>query len=271
MKVIFRSSCEVVQMAMFCRIIPEIKAKPSVVPLASRRHRSPAMRRDYRPLKVTLWQQIAAAAPALVPAIIFIWPLVFDESYLFGTDRVSLGRVMQIEFLAMASGLFLLMPLLVPTVSKRGHVLRIFLFLAVGWAFATVSHHYDGWRGIVCYVILVIMTYGGGTLFMSDVVSRDVLAILAAARWIVWLAFFLPLIVWFDLGEGNISRWAGKLATIRLGATFFTIVFLLEFFLFSWASAHVDAGLERRRAREAAVDAQLETRARFARLLRGSD
>ena len=218
-----------------------------------------------------LRQRFIASVPALVTAVAFAWPLLFADSYLPGTDRVSLTRAMQIEFIAAASGLFLLMPLLAMTTTAYGHAVRVIALLLLAWTFASAAHHYDGWRGVFTYVCLVIVSYGGGSLFLRDTLSRNTMAMLAAGRWVIWIFAFFPLVVYFDLGDGNISRWEGKVATIKFGATFFTIVFLLEFFVFSWVGHRVDRLLESRRAREAALDKHLEPRARFYSRLRRED
>ena len=177
---------------------------------------------------------IDPAVPVLLAAVIFAWPLVFPDHYVLGTDRLSLTKVMQIEWLLMAGGLFLVLPLLGNSIMRWNARLSLVLFIGFAWTFAYGAYDLDGTRGLASYVVLLFLSYGGNTLFVRKDCFREIMGLIAAARWFISLFAFFPLVVYFDLGKGDIKNWGGKLAVVEMGAWFFFILFLLELFVFSW-------------------------------------
>lgn len=61
-----------------------------------------------------LAQRALAATPVGATAVLFLSPALFDK-YLLWTDAEVLGRLMQIEWLVVACGLFVIMPLVIHT------------------------------------------------------------------------------------------------------------------------------------------------------------
>ena len=84
----------------------------------------------------------------LLAAVIFAWPLVFPDNYVLGTDRLSLTKVMQIEWLLMAGGLFLVLPLLGNSIMRWNARLSLVLFIGFAWTFAYGAYDLDGTRGL---------------------------------------------------------------------------------------------------------------------------
>ncbi len=56
---------------------------------------------------------LAAASPLLVMAIIFNFSLVFNDGFIFWTNQEIRGYIIQSEFLAVASGVLIVLPLLI--------------------------------------------------------------------------------------------------------------------------------------------------------------
>jgi hypothetical protein len=63
-----------------------------------------------------LAKRLIFSAPTLVVAILFLVP---------GVDKVSLAHVMQIEYLVIASGMFLIMPVVFEPESRGGQIVHM--------------------------------------------------------------------------------------------------------------------------------------------------
>ncbi|MDA1074713.1 MAG: hypothetical protein O3A63_08130 [Proteobacteria bacterium] len=179
----------------------------------------------------------AVLLTSLVVAITFAWPLS-TRTYLPAFDLYHLGYLMQLQWLVLASGLFLFIPLIipvmVPSVSYIGMLIRMLCYAGIVYAFGTAIYADMGFAGVVNYVVLIYVTYGGSSLFVREASIRESRSILAVARWIVLLPIFFTLVVFYDLGEGSVESWDGRFAAVKLGATFYSILFMLEIALFRW-------------------------------------
>jgi hypothetical protein len=132
--------------------------------------------------KLILFYCLAASLPAMALAIIFNYALVFD-TYLPGTNARVLGYLIQAEFLAAASGILLIVPLLIQVRTKAMRLFRLAVFLAFGFATNWVAYSVGGLEGMLAYVLLVFVTYGGGTLFVFDWLSGISRTFLSLLRW----------------------------------------------------------------------------------------
>ena len=70
---------------------------------------------------------LAAASPLLLMAGIFNFSLLFKAQYLLWTNQEILGYIIQAEFLAIASGVLIVLPLLIHTQGMLLRIFRIFL------------------------------------------------------------------------------------------------------------------------------------------------
>ncbi len=98
------------------------------------------------PQKHLLIYCLAAVLPLMVMGLLFNIPLVTNGSFFPGTNNKPLGYVVQSEFLAAASGILLLIPLLF-TIKRR--VLRLVpkvLFAVSGFACAWGGLHSGGYH-----------------------------------------------------------------------------------------------------------------------------
>jgi hypothetical protein len=174
---------------------------------------------------------LLAGIPSSTAALVYWWPTVFPNHYVFGTNLEVLSAAMRIEWLVMATGLFCIPVLMVP--AKRRWIKASF-FALFAYTFAYGAYLISGWMGLWQFACLLLVSYGGSCLFIRDEIKRNTAGLMMAIRFVVLLFVFFPLVVIFDIGEGNIANWRGKFAVVQFGATFFSILFLLEISLFAW-------------------------------------
>lgn len=195
---------------------------------------------------ITNPRALVSALPALMTATVYAWPVITGGRYFPGTSLDLLSGAMRIEWLVLAAGLFCTPLLLVPT---RRPVVKIAFLALFSWAFAQGAWHMDGWRGLLAFATLFMASYGGSSLFLRDEMRSRVEGIMAVVRFVVVVFVFFPLVVLFGIGEGNISRWRGDWSVVQFGATFFSILFVLELTLFAWLrSARVSRVFESMRS-----------------------
>lgn len=178
----------------------------------------------------TLFYCLAAALPSMLVALLFNVPLAFD-TFLFGADLRILGYMMQAEFLAAASGILVILPLLLQVTHPLLRLGRFVLFLVCGGALAWVAYDLDGLEGMLFYALLVFVTYGGGTLAVFDWLSPVTRTFVSLLRWSMSIFLFVSLQLQFEL-DIDISTWKATIAVVPFGATFFYTLFLLETVLY---------------------------------------
>jgi hypothetical protein len=176
-------------------------------------------------------KRLVFAAPTLLMAVLFLLAAGGDY-FLPGTDAVSLSHVMQIEYLAVASGLFLIMPAVVAPQSRGGQIVRGIVFLGLAFVFAAAAYSINKVMGMLSYAVLIYASYGGNTLLMKNINVLSGIGVLAPVRWIINLPLFFGLLVYFDLGEGNIESWDQATAVLPFGAAFFSMLLVLELTLY---------------------------------------
>lgn len=174
---------------------------------------------------------LAAASPLLVMAIIFNFSLVFNSSYIFGTNQEILGYIIQAEFLSVASGVLIVLPLLIPINNIFVRVFRFLLFAAVVVIFAWLSYDIDGMEGMLFYALLVFITFGGGTLFIFDTFSTQTRAFLNLLRWSLGIFLYVSLQLSFNL-DSDIASWKDTSEVVPFGAMFFYLLFLFELIIY---------------------------------------
>jgi hypothetical protein len=208
--------------------------------------------------KTILVYCLAAALPAMLLAILFNYALVFDGGFFIGNNLRVPGYLIQAEFLAAAGGILMIVPLLVQVRTKYMRLIRLALFLAFGFATMWVAYNFDGLEGMLCYVLLVFVTYGGGTLFVFDRLTGISRTFLSLLRWSVAIFLYVSLQLQFDL-DSDISKWKMTDAVIPFGATFFYALFALEILLYPFLTYYLERKLvqdrESRRV-EAALKSQ---------------
>jgi hypothetical protein len=174
---------------------------------------------------------LAAALPLLVMALIFNYALVFTDRYLFWTSQEILGYIIQAEFLAAASGILIICPLLIPVKNKFLKLFLLLIFIGLSSAFAWTAYNIDGIAGMFFYAILVFISYGGGTLFIFDWYYGTSRTFLSLLRWSMAIFVYFTLQLNYDLNS-DISAWKDTRAVIPFGATFFYILLALELILY---------------------------------------
>lgn len=170
---------------------------------------------------------LAAASPLLIMAFIFNFSLVFNGRYIFWTNQEVLGYIIQAEFLAVASGVLIVLPLLIKTTNTFMRIFRFLLFAIIVVIFAWLSYDIDGMPGMLFYSLLVFITFGGGTLFVFDVLAAQTRAFLTLLRWSLGIFIYVSLQLSFDL-DSDIAAWKGTSEVVPFGAAFFYLLFLFE-------------------------------------------
>ncbi len=170
---------------------------------------------------------LAAASPLLLMAVIFNFSLVFNGSYIFWTNQEILGYIIQAEFLAAASGVLIVLPLIIKTNNAFMRIFRFLLFAIVAVVFAWLSYDIDGIAGMLFYSLLVFITFGGGTLFVFDIFAAQTRAFLTLLRWSMGIFLYVSLQLSFDL-DSDIAAWKGTSEVVPFGAAFFYLLVLFE-------------------------------------------
>lgn len=176
---------------------------------------------------------LAAALPLFLVASLYNYSLLRGEGhYLFGANLEILGYIIQAEFLAVASGILLLIPLLVQANSKylRWFLFGVFIVMAGG--FAWVAYEVDGPLGMVFFSLLIFVSYGGGTLLVFDWYAGTTRTFLSLLRWSMGIFLYVTLQLTFNL-ESDISMWKNTRTVIPFGASFFYLLSVMELIVYT--------------------------------------
>lgn len=192
------------------------------------------------PTSGTLFPRLLAAAPLAAAAVLFLSAALSDK-YLLWTDAFVLGRIMQIEWLVLACGIFLIVPLVLHTEKLIPQIIRITCVVGLGWVFVRGAYSMDGWRGVFAFCVLLLFSYGAKVLLVRDTrIARRQIP-LVVARWVICLFTFFPLVVLFDLPV-SVESWDGRRESVQLGAAFFSLLCVLELTLFGWMEGIIQVG-----------------------------
>jgi hypothetical protein len=136
---------------------------------------------------------------------------------------------MQLQWLVLASGLFVTFALMLPGHSRLSRTIRWLVFAGMAYGFALGAYQMHGPRGLVSFGYLMYATFGAA-LLGGDVRSPNRAFVVAETlvRWVGSLVLFFPLVVAFDLGRGSISGWETKPRVVPFGAIYFAGLTLLE-------------------------------------------
>lgn len=176
---------------------------------------------------------LAAALPLFLVASLYNYSLLRGEGhYLFGANLEILGYLIQAEFLAVASGILVLIPLLVQSRVKYIRWFLFALFAALASAFAWLAYEIDGAPGMLFYSLLVFVSFGGGTLLMFDWYAGTTRTFLSLLRWSMGIFLYLTLQLSFNL-ESDISIWKNTRTVIPFGASYFYLLSVLELIVYT--------------------------------------
>lgn len=182
---------------------------------------------------------LASSVPLMLMALVFNIPLAFNGAFLPGTNLAVLGYVMHAEFLAAASGILIVLPLLFPAGSKRNKWIRMGAFMIVGYFFAWIAYNVDGTSGMIFYALLVFLTFGGGMLFIFDWLTYISRAFLSLLRWSVAIFAYVSWQLYYDL-DVEIEAWKHTSDVIPFGAAFFYTLSLVEVLLYPFLTYYLE-------------------------------
>ena len=192
---------------------------------------------------------LASSLPLLVVALLFNYPLVFPGRYFPGSDLAVLGYIMHAEFLAAASGILIVMPLLFPAPSRFSRLLRFAVFVVLGYLWAWVAYTTDGTSGMLYYSALVFLTFGGGMLFVFDWLSHVTRAFLTMLRWSVAIFTYVSFQLYFDL-DANIELWKNTPAVVPFGALFFYSLVVCEVLVYPLLTWYLENNIRQEKRQE---------------------
>lgn len=180
-----------------------------------------------------LFYCLAAALPLFLVASLFNYSLLRGEgNYLLGADLEILGYIIQAEFMSVASGILILIPLLVPAPNKFIRTLLYIIFLGLAVGFAWLALEIAGTLGMVFYALLIFVSYGGVTLFVFDWYAGATRTYLSMLRWSMGIFLYVTLQLSFNL-ESDISVWRNTREVIPFGASYFYLLSLLELIFYT--------------------------------------
>ena len=180
-----------------------------------------------------LFYCLAAALPLFLVASLFNYSLLRgSDYYLLGTNQEILGYIIQAEFLAVASGILIIIPLLVQAHNKYLRWLLYFLFICIAGAFTWLAYEIDGSAGMIFFALLVFVSYGGGTLFVFDWYAGATRTYLSMLRWSTGIFLYVTLQLSFNL-ESDIDLWKNTRTVIPFGAAFFYILSVMELIFYT--------------------------------------
>ncbi len=196
---------------------------------------------------------VAAAVPLLLIALLFNFPLATGGHYFAGTSQKVLGDLVHSAFLAAASGILPLIPLLF---SIRNPLLRLVpkaIFVIFGFTCAWIAHAIAGTAGMLFYVLLVFVTYGGGTLLIFDWLSSVTRTFLTLLRWSAALFIYVTLQLHLNL-DVDIENWKHTNDVVDFGASYFYILCLLEVVLYPALTWYLEYRLQDEQSYSLALD-----------------
>lgn len=196
---------------------------------------------------------LAAVLPLMLMGLLFNIPLATAGRFFPGTDNTMLGYIVQSEFLAAASGILPLIPLLFTIKRKSFRFIPKILFAISGFACAWLAYSVAGTTGMLFYVLLVFVTFGGGTLFIFDWLYSVTRTFLTLLRWSVALFAYVTLQVQLGL-DADIEQWKNTSEAISFGATYFYILCLLEVVLYPPLTWHLEYRLRDEQRYSVALD-----------------
>jgi hypothetical protein len=205
------------------------------------------------PQKHLLIYCLAAVLPLMTMGLLFNIPLAFNGHFLPGTDLQVLGYVIQSEFLAAASGILPLIPLLFTIKNKLFRWVPKTSFIILGFGCASLAHSVAGTTGMLFYALLVFLTYGGGTLFIFDWLSAVTRTFLSLLRWSLSLFLYVCLQLQLEL-DADVTLWKDTVAAIGFGATYFYLLCLLEVVLYPPLTWYLEYRLRDERRYSVALD-----------------
>lgn len=103
------------------------------------------------------------------------------------------------------------------------------------------------------YVVLVFVTFGGGTLFIFDWLYSVTRTFLTLLRWSVALFLYVTLQLQFGL-DIDIELWKNTSDAITFGAAYFYILCLLEVLLYPPLTWHLEYRLRDEQRYSRALD-----------------
>jgi hypothetical protein len=150
--------------------------------------------------------RLKAASPVLFIAAVFCLPWL-SGIHVPSFDQRSLGAIMQVEFLVIVSGLFLIFPVMLSAETRYGQIVRWAFCAGFAAVFAYASSEYGGLRSLISYFVLLYVTFGAAFL-VGGLTRAKGLAVAAEGfvRWAVCLFVFFPLVVVYPWAKGLAAK-----------------------------------------------------------------
>jgi hypothetical protein len=125
-----------------------------------------------------------------------------------------------------------ILPLIIQGSNLWIRILRFCLFAGLSTTFAWVAYDIDGMAGMLFYALLTFITFGGGSLFIFDLLSTHSRAYLTLLRWSLGIFLYVSMQLTFNL-DSDIANWKNTPEVIPFGSAFFYLLFVFELVLYA--------------------------------------
>ncbi len=185
-----------------------------------------------RTAEISFRPQFRPAVLLIMIVLLYAYPVVSGGHFLPLFDRRELGEIMQLAFLVLAAGLFLVFPIIAPVKAGVGNILRWVLFCGFAIIFGKLVYAQYGPGGVFAFAVLLYATFGGAMLTEGSRPTTGGYRFFAVfARWLICMIVMFSLVVAFDMG-GHISRWYQHEKVIAAGFLYFLALSMAELMLY---------------------------------------
>jgi len=190
---------------------------------------------DRRPIQkkaINVRRRFLIALPLMLITLLYACPLAAGGRFLPLFSRRELGEIMQVEFLVVVSGLFLVFPIIAPVESIVGNTFRWIVFSGFAFILGKIVYgQYDA-SGLLSFVVLLYATFGPALpVGKNQSAAAGFRFMEAFVRWLVCLIIMFSLVVSFNMG-GHITRWYDNEQVITAGFLYFLALSVAELIVY---------------------------------------
>ncbi|MBL0164523.1 MAG: hypothetical protein IPP82_13020 [Xanthomonadales bacterium] len=170
----------------------------------------------------TRLERVVPVALQWSTALLFFiaWPEYPSES------GVHLGKLMELEFLAIHAGVSLgMLVYWVPT-KQSTRLLRLVGFVFFGALYLLGGYSTSGWTGTFEIAAMIVTSYSG--LLWGTGAARQARIMEIGVRWFLALLVFIFVTTWLMLPK-DVATWHESASVLLAGAIYFAVLGLLEF------------------------------------------
>ncbi len=182
----------------------------------------------------SLNRRLKPAYPLMAVALLYAVSMVIPDALLPLVAGRALETLLQMAFMAITAGLFMVFPMLFPVSSIAGQLFRCAVIGIVALVFGRAAVHINGLWGLVSFAFLLVAVFGPlKTAAHRTTASTGYLMMEAFVRWLVAVVAMVVLMGAAGLGGGTFS-WHPQGGVGGVGFLYFTLLSLAEINLYPW-------------------------------------